>query len=41
VTIGRGARIGAGVVVVDDVPAGAKVTALPGRQSGYYDGAGI
>lgn len=41
VTIGRGARLGAGVVVVDDVPAGARVTALPGRQSGYYDGAGI
>lgn len=41
VTIGRGARIGAGVVVVDDVAPGARVTALPARQSGYYDGAGI
>jgi serine O-acetyltransferase len=41
VTIGRAARIGAGVVVVDDVAPGARVTALPARQSGYYDGAGI
>jgi serine O-acetyltransferase len=41
ITIGRGARIGAGVVVVDDVPPGARVTALPARHHGYHDGAGI